>query len=77
MDFLVAAKLRGRRLEAALELCDALGIGSLAALRARREGGGPGVRPHCRFRNRGAEYVSERGMKRMRGRTKRPCDPEP
>jgi hypothetical protein len=30
------------------------------------------VRSHCRFRNRGTEYVSEPGMKRINGRTKRP-----
>ena len=31
-------------------------------------------RSHCRFRNRGIEYVSESGMKRMNGSTKRQCD---
>jgi hypothetical protein len=29
---------------------------------------------HCRFRKIGAEYVSESGMKRMGGSTKRQCD---
>ena len=33
----------------------------------------PRVRSHCRFRNRGTEYVSESGMKLMSGRTKRQC----
>ena len=33
------------------------------------------VRSHCRFRNRGTKYVSESGMKWMRGNTKRQCDP--
>ena len=32
------------------------------------------VRSHCRFRNRGTKYVSESGMKWMRGATKRQCD---
>ena len=34
----------------------------------------PGVRSHCRFRNRGTEYVSEPGMKWMNDSTKRECD---
>ena len=34
----------------------------------------PKVRSHCRFRNRGTKYVSESGMKRMSGGTKRQCD---
>ena len=34
----------------------------------------PRVPLHCRFRNRGTEYVSDSGMKWMRGRTKRECD---
>jgi hypothetical protein len=40
----------------------------------------PRVRPHCRFRNRGAEFVSVSGMKWMSGSAKRQCDralPEP
>jgi hypothetical protein len=37
--------------------------------------GGPGrARSHCRFRNRGTEYVSESSMKWMSGGTKRQCD---
>jgi hypothetical protein len=32
------------------------------------------VRSHCRFGNRGTEYVSESVMKRMSGGTKRQCD---
>jgi hypothetical protein len=35
---------------------------------------GPRVRSHCRFRNRGTEYVSESGKKWMQGSTKRQCD---
>jgi hypothetical protein len=34
----------------------------------------PGVRSHRRFRKRGTEYVSESGMERMGGSTKRQCD---
>jgi hypothetical protein len=34
----------------------------------------PRVRLHCRFRNRGPEYVSESGIKWMSGSTKRQCD---
>jgi hypothetical protein len=34
----------------------------------------PRVRSHCRFRNRGAEYVRESGIKWMRGSTRRQCD---
>ena len=30
-----------------------------------------------RFRNRGAEYMSESGVKWMSGSAKRQCDPEP
>jgi hypothetical protein len=33
-----------------------------------------GFRSHCRFRNRGTEYVSTSGMKWMSGGTKRQCD---
>ena len=33
-----------------------------------------GVRSHSRFRNRGTEYLSESGLKRMSGGTKRQCD---
>jgi hypothetical protein len=32
------------------------------------------VRSHCRFRNRGTEYVSESGVKRMNGSRKRQCE---
>jgi hypothetical protein len=32
------------------------------------------VRSHCRFRNRGTDYLSEPGMKRMSSGTKRQCD---
>jgi hypothetical protein len=32
------------------------------------------VRSHCRFRNTGAEYVSESGVKWTSGSTKRQCD---
>ena len=32
------------------------------------------VRSHCRFKNRGTEYVSESVMKWMSGGTKRECD---
>jgi hypothetical protein len=38
---------------------------------ARRPAGR--VRSHCRFRNRGTEYVSESGIKWMRAGTKRRC----
>jgi hypothetical protein len=31
------------------------------------------VRSHCRFRNRGTEYVTESGMKWMSGGAKRQC----
>ena len=41
--------------------------------RPTRTGSRPRVRSHCRFRNRGTEYVSDSGMKRMSGGTKRPC----
>jgi hypothetical protein len=34
----------------------------------------PRVRSHCRFRNRGTEYVSKSGVKGMSGSTKRQCD---
>ena len=37
----------------------------------------PRVRSHCRFRNRGTEYVSELGKKRMSGSTKRVMRPSP
>ena len=33
----------------------------------------PGFRSHCRFRNRGTEYVSKSGMKWMSGGAKRQC----
>jgi hypothetical protein len=33
-----------------------------------------GVRSHCRFRNTGTEYVSESGVRRMSGSTKRQCN---
>jgi hypothetical protein len=36
--------------------------------------GSPRVRSHCRFRNSGAGYVSESGMKRTSGGAKRQCD---
>jgi hypothetical protein len=39
-----------------------------------RNGSRRRVRSHCRFRNRGTEYVREYGMKRMNGGTKRQCD---
>ena len=46
--------------------------------RARAAARGPGTRPrvrsHCRFRNRGTEYVSEYGIKWTRGSLKRQCD---
>ena len=32
------------------------------------------VRSHCRFRKRGAEHVSEYGMKWMSGSAERQCD---
>ena len=32
------------------------------------------VRPHCHFRNRRTEYISESGMKWISGGTKRQCD---
>jgi hypothetical protein len=35
---------------------------------------GPRVRSHCRFRNRGTDYLGESGMKWMSGCTKRQCD---
>jgi hypothetical protein len=44
------------------------------ALQPKRAGGVPRVRLHCRFRNRGTEYVSKSGMKWMGGSTKRQCD---
>jgi hypothetical protein len=59
---------------AALRLLLRRGLG----LRAR--GGGSegaaraGVRSHCRFRNRGTEYISKYGMKRTNGCTKRQRD---
>ena len=34
----------------------------------------PRVRSHCRFRNRGTDYVRESGMKWMNASTKRQCD---
>ena len=34
----------------------------------------PRVRPHCRFRNRGTEYVSKSGINWMSGGAKRQCD---
>ena len=34
----------------------------------------PRVRSHCRFRNRGTEYVSKTEIKWMSGGAKRPCD---
>jgi hypothetical protein len=34
----------------------------------------PRVRSHCRFRNSGTEYVSDSGVKWMRGGTQRQCD---
>jgi hypothetical protein len=34
----------------------------------------PRARSHCRFRNRGTDYVSEPGMKRTSSSTKRQCD---
>jgi hypothetical protein len=37
-------------------------------------GGPPRVRSHCRFRNRGTDYISESGMKWMSGGAKRQCD---
>jgi hypothetical protein len=40
---------------------------------ATRKGAPPGIRSHCRFRNRSTEYVSESGMKWMSGGTKRQC----
>jgi hypothetical protein len=39
-------------------------------LRAEAEGV-PRIRSHCRLRSRGTEYVSDSGMKRMSGSTKR------
>jgi hypothetical protein len=32
------------------------------------------VRSHCRFRNRGTDYLSESGIEWMSGSTKRQCD---
>jgi hypothetical protein len=37
----------------------------------------PGVRPHRRSRNRGTEYVSDSGIKRMSGRATRQVRPSP
>ena len=39
----------------------------------RRRRSSPRVRPHCRFRNRGTDYISESGIKWMGGSTKRQC----
>jgi hypothetical protein len=45
---------------------------------SRRLGGSrnsrPRVRSHCRFSNRGTEYVSESGMKWVSGSAKQECD---
>jgi hypothetical protein len=41
---------------------------------ACRRRGPARVRSHCRFRNRGTEYVSRCGIKWMSGRTERRCD---
>ena len=40
----------------------------------RAEAAVPGARSRCRFINRGTEYISESGVKRMRGRTERQYD---
>jgi hypothetical protein len=45
-----------------------------AGARRLRRRGRPGVRSHCRFRNRGTEYVSEYGIKWISGGAKRQCD---
>jgi hypothetical protein len=45
-----------------------------AAGSSRAARSGVRVRSHCRFRNRGIEYVSESGVKWMSGSTKRQCD---
>ena len=37
----------------------------------------PGVRSPCHFRNRGTDYTSESGIKRMSGGAKRQCDRAP
>ena len=43
-------------------------------LPARARPGAPGVRSHCRFRNRRTEYVCESGIKRTSSSTQRQCD---
>jgi hypothetical protein len=41
---------------------------------AWRRTGSPRTRSQYRFRNRGTEYISETGIKRVGGSAKRPCD---
>jgi hypothetical protein len=45
--------------------CSQRAASSLSSRTCRR------VRSHCRFRNRGTEYVSKCGIKRMGGSTRR------
>jgi hypothetical protein len=70
LDAAVGAR-RGEQLAVAADGERAELGASLALVREHRV---PRIRPHCRFRNRGTEFVRDSGVKGMSGSAKRQCD---